>query len=682
MSVRTAIAWLLAAAVTPAAQQPKTPVSTEAMDALQAGKWDEALRLLDPATKAGDPDANYCTGLAKAALGKLEEAGPHFAAALKARPQDEAAAGMLATCVAASGGNYKSRLPSWAQTLEQLRPYDADALHAVGRAWMNKYLWKVKKGGVIYGKRPEVQFNLAVKYLDRAGDLGTRRRDNDRWLAFLRYRTGRYEEGLTHAERYVSSGPAGYDIHAIMGTCLTILGRHEEAELAYDRARALAPGKAGVVEYERAKALHRAGRYEEALQAFRFVLGKSWSQANVRHWIGLAALRGHDYRLALWGFIESRNVDERTDSIYFIGRCAYALGRYDLAEKHFRAAIDKLLAKYGSIGSKRREPAEWTHYLGRAQWGQGKRAEAVKNLEDAFSRDKRPRQARWLFQAWIAEGNLHKAIDVCQRFGKAGHRDDAIAALEGLLAKWPKPRIQDLFAGRGRPHTFVAYDALADLHEAAGRFHTAAHYYRLGRRTAGPTVRVKACWAVLLAGQPAEAEKGLAEFIRRSQKSKDYGRYGLGAAQAIQGKWSDAAETFAAVRKESMVPSCESGLVLCAMHTGRAPPKPPDPYTLLGMMEGLRRGAGRGERILCVLPGGVLDAARPRIRPDDVLVRVGEFPLGTMEQTNALRKGPVPAGPVEAQVRRGQHVFTVKLDYAAVARKVPASRPTTKEATP
>jgi len=538
-----------------------------------------------------------------------------------------------------------------------------------------------RKGGIIYGKRPEVQLNRAIEYLGRADALGTGRRDNDRWLAFLRYRNGLYEDGLAHAERYVATGSAGYDIHVIIGSCLTNLGRHEEAELAYGTARGLAPGKVGVIEYQRAKAFYRAGRYNEAVEAFRLMLGKSWAQANVRHWVGLAALRGGDIRLALWAFIESRNVDNRMDSIYFIGRCAYAMGKYALAEKHIQAAINKLLAKYRSLGSKSREPAEWTHYLGRAQWGQGKREQALKNLEDAFARDKRPRHARWLFQAWIAEDNLHKAIDVCERFGKAGYRDDAIRALEAMLAKWPKPRMRDFFAKRGKPHTYIIYDALAGLYEARGRFRTATHYYRLGRRTSGPAIRMKACWALLQAGRIEEAEKSFAEYVRR-RKSKDYGRYNLACAQMAQKRWSAAAKTFSAIRKESMVPSCEFGLVLCAMQTGEAPSKPADPYTLLGLVEGSRRGAGRGERVLYVLPGGVLGEARPRVRVRDVLVRVGEFPLGTVEQLSALRKSPVPPGPVEARIRRGKHLFTVKLDYAPVGRKVPTSQPATKEATP
>lgn len=677
MLARAAL-WLLIAASLAAAQETNTPVPSKAMDAIGACKWDEALKLLEPAMKGGNPDAQYCAGLAKVGLGKLHEAGPYFAAALQVRPYDAASAEMLATCVAASGAGYKSNLPSWAGTLEKLRPYDADAMHAIGRAWMNKCIWKVKKGGLIYGKKPEVQLNLAIKYLGLADALGTSRRDNDRWLAFLRYRDRRYEEGLTHAARYVATGPAGYDIHIIMGNCLTGLGRHEEAELAYGTARSLAPGKVGVIEYERAKAFYRAGQYNEAVETFSLVLHKSWSQANVRHWIGLGAFRGEDIRLALWGFIESRNVDNRTDSIYFIGRCAYAMGKYALAEKHIQAAIDKLLSQYASMRSKDREPAEWTHYLGRAQWGQGKREQALKTLENAFARDKRPGYARWLFQAWIAMDNLHKAIDVCDRFGESGYRDDAIKALEAMLVKWPKPRLQDLFAKRGRPHIYLIYDALANLYEANGRFRTATHYYQLGKRTAGPMVWTKACWALLAAGRLDEAEKGFAEYVRR-RKSKDYGRYGLACAQMAQDKWAAAAKTFSTVQKESMVPSCESGMVLCAIHAGKAPPKPPDPYTLLGLVEGSRRGAGRGERMQYVLPGGVLDRVRPRVRVDDTLVRVGEFPLGTMEQMNALRKSPVPTGPVDAMIRRGKNLFTVKLDYGPVAGKIPASQPAAKE---
>ncbi len=63
MFARAATLWLLIAVSVAAAQEPNTPVPPKAMDAIQAGKWDEALRLLEPAIKAGNPDAHYCAGL-------------------------------------------------------------------------------------------------------------------------------------------------------------------------------------------------------------------------------------------------------------------------------------------------------------------------------------------------------------------------------------------------------------------------------------------------------------------------------------------------------------------------------------------------------------------------------------------------------------------------------------------
>ena len=53
MFARSATLWLLVAASVAAAQDPNTPVPPKAMDAIQAGKWDEALKLLEPAMAAG-----------------------------------------------------------------------------------------------------------------------------------------------------------------------------------------------------------------------------------------------------------------------------------------------------------------------------------------------------------------------------------------------------------------------------------------------------------------------------------------------------------------------------------------------------------------------------------------------------------------------------------------------------
>ncbi len=436
IAVATVLLMLVPLALS-AGDEPVVPIPESALKAIDAGQWDQAEKSLGPALKAGNPDAEFCAGVIKFHKGNTHDAAPYFERALKARPYDSAAAKMLGQCVANCGGNYKSRLPQWADSLEELRPYDADAVHAVGRAWINKYFWKIEEGGVIYGKNPDVELRKATDRFRLAGKLQTARRDNDHWLAFLYYRSGRYEDALKHAERYTASGPAGYDTYIIIGGCLTNLRRHEEADLAFAQARRLAPGKVGVVEYERGKALFAAGKYNEAVRAFRLVLQNNKAQFNVRHRLALAAFCGRDVRLGLWGFVESRNVDDRTDSIYFIGRCAYAVGRYDLAEQHIQAAIDKLMAKYKSWGSDQREPTEWTHYLGRAQWGQGKYDEALKNLQSAFERRPgRPLYARWLLEAWLAYNNLHKAIVVCQRFGNAGHTDDAIETIRAILTKW------------------------------------------------------------------------------------------------------------------------------------------------------------------------------------------------------------------------------------------------------
>lgn len=654
----------------------------EAVEAIQAGNWPAVVKLLKDDGEA----ANFWRGAAWYAQGQTGKASEYLARAVRADPHSRTTALLLARCAADSGHHPFTRLPKYVAELEKAWPGDADVLHCIGCGWMNNYLFKLRHSVDMYARDRNVSLGRAVDYFRRADAVGTAMPDNDRWLAFLLYRDGSNEQALAHARRAARRGAVGYEVYLIMAGALTRLGRDAEAELAFAEARRLAPGKAGVVAYERGKALCGEGRYNEAVEAFRKVLAGSWSMPNIRHWIGGAAFGGKDYRLGLWGFIESHKVDGRLDSVYYAGRCAYALQRYALAEERFQQAVKDYLAKAASRGAKDvKGPTEWTHYLGRAQWAQGKYAEAIKNLESAFAgRTGSALYARWLYRAHLARDDVHAAIDVCRRLGRnSARRDDAIEGVLGIMDKWPRPRMQD-FLARKKPHLVVAWEALADLYERKGRYFTAAHYHAKARRTRGRFVSVKAAWALAHSRQWPEAEAAFRDAVRYYTE-KDFGRWGLGCVLTAGGKWAEAAETFAQITRPSMLAGCDAGRLWAGLAAkDPAAGKLADPYTLLGLMESRRLGEGRGEDILFIIPGSVLAATSPQLRVDDVLLSVGEMPLGTVEQLGAFRKSKIPAGPVPALVRRGRRTFEVTLDYPSAVRKLPppAGGAATKEAGP
>jgi tetratricopeptide (TPR) repeat protein len=662
--------WLTVVVCAVSVAPAEEPLPDAAIEAIAAEQWQTVLEQLSPLADAAErPTATYWVGVAQLATGERGRAGQTFHRLLEARPWDPAAARMLSAVAARSGGDYHSRLPEYVRGLAELRPHDGEAAQAVAQACMNKYLWKLREGGLLYGGGSEAWLKRAIEGFRRAEKLGARGGQGDRWLAFLLYRDRRYEEALPYAYRAASREAAGYEAYLILGGCLMNVDRPAAADAAFAEARALAPGKAPLIEYERGKALFAAGRYNEAVEAFRIVLDKSWPQENVRHWIGISAFRARRYRLALWALFESHTVDARTDSLYFIGRCAYDVGQYTDAEEYLRRAVDELAEKRAAQGSDRPPPAEWTHYLGRALWGLDRREEALERLEDAFARNRdNALYARWLYRAHLAQDDLESAIDVTLRFGKAGNERAAIETLHLLLKRWPRPRLQDF--GK-KPHVFIAWDAIAELHYRLDEYHTAVHYWHYARRLHGPAVRTRPCWALLRCGELERAERGFRDCIRR-YKNKDYGRLGLGCTYMAMAQWSQATDMLGAIEKESMLPGRDAGLLYAAVAGGRAKAHElADPYTLLGMVRNSQRGAGRGEEIAFIIPGGLLDAAEPALRPGDVVVQVAGLPLGTDEQNQALRDGKIPDEPVEAVIRRGDARFMVTLDYPAAVSKLP-----------
>ncbi|HUT59604.1 MAG TPA: tetratricopeptide repeat protein [Phycisphaerae bacterium] len=684
-TVSCLLLWFVASAAV--AQEPKLP--PEAVAAIQAEKWDEVIKLLGGA--AGDASSGihavavHWVGAAYYHTGDHARATQHLSNAMRADPACRATALMLASLAEAGPPPGRTRLADWVQELQQLWGHDGDVMYSIGRGYMANHMRFVSSRLDAYSSAANRSLPLAIECFRQAERLGTTRVANARWLAFLLYHHGQFEEAVEYSLQALKRGAVSYDTYLILAGALTSLRRDAEAEAAYAEALRLAPGKSDLVQYERGKALCRSGRYNEAIEAFRDVLSKSWAQANVRHWIGISALGAKKHRLAMWAFIDSHTVDDRVDALYYMGRCAYAASRYDLAEKYFQQACDTFVNR---IQTRRvdKAPSDWVHYLGRAQWAQKKYDEALKKLAEAFDRRRSsPLYARWLYHAYLARDDVHSAIDVCYEWGRySANRPRAIEGIQNILKRWPQPRMQDMLA-RKLPHVNKAHHQLARLYELDRRYRTAAEHYAQARETSGRLARVQAGWVLTHVGRLKEAEQCFRDYIRY-YKSKDYGRHGLGTVLLMTGRHAEAVKELGQIERESMLPSCDTGRLYAAMAAGEATARQlADPYTLLGQIEGSRLGAGRGEKVLAILPGSVLAAVKPSLLPDDVLLSVDGKPLGTREQTAILRKSAIPDKPVEARVRRGQTAFSVMLDYRPQVAKLPtpaATQPATEEVTP
>ena len=407
---------------------------------------------------------------------------------------------------------------------------------------------------------------------------------------------------------------------------------------------------------------------EDAASALRSALELDPAIPRARHELGKAAFRAGDLTLALVAFGQSREVDELTEDLYWIGRCAYAMGRLGQAERFLGRAIDEretfLLVEDDEGGV---ADPEWRHWLGRTLWRNGQREQGLRLLRASFD-PAQPELTEGLFVAHLDREDPHAALRVAEAVGRAGATEAARGLVDRVLERWPTPRGEDLHAGRP-PHTYVATRLAADLAYRDRRWCTAAEYF--GRLGAPPELRdaARQPWATLRCGRSREAVELFREY-RDARERGAPGRYtlGLGAALLTDGQRDAAATMLGSLEDERWEADRDTGL-LWSSADGAA-----DGYTLLGLIqEPGDPSRTRGLYISAVLPGGALAAARPRVQPGDRLVRVGDWILTSDNVVAAFRREPVPGAPVTAEVIRGAEAFEVELDYAAARRALEAS---------
>ena len=701
-TARLALCSALAASL-PASGADETIITSQVQRAIGAEDWKQVSALLADAAK--DPNnehANYWTGMASFHQGDHATAAPHLAAALKANPLSREAAVALARCATVLCRTDRVKFSIMDGAIEAF-PADVETLHLAGRARMARYVFSVETARDPGGEQHKDEadyLKTALGFFELSETLRGEYPQNDRWLAFALMRSGQHERAAEAAQRAINAGPAGWELHVTLGTCLTHLGRFGEAELAYRQARQPAPARAQHLDFERGKALYAMGRYNEAVEAFTAVLNADKGYAYGRHWLGRAALGARNYGLAWWAFGESRMLDELTEDLYWAGRCAYEIGDYPTAEKLFSQARQQFKEQTQDYEKRKgREyppPPEWLHYLGRAQWGQDKRVDAIGNLKAAFAASARNLVfADWLLRAYIAENDLYKAVQVCKRLGTSGQDQAGLAYLKAILSKWPQPRLEDLRA-KHYPHDKPAYEAMAEIHYAKGRYYTAARCYEQAGFTRAPQLSTHVGWAYCFTGRMAEAERVFRDYLQSSEVwrfydesvirhkltdgERDGATLGLACALAGGAKWDESAATFGKIKAPAWDRIRGTGMLWARLASNGPDARPlADPYTVLGLIDSGLLGEDWGVGVCFLLPGSLLAEATPRLRAGDVVLSVGDVSLGSLDQTKEFRKQPIPTAAQPALIRRGTRVFEVTVDYpAALARlaKLPATLPT------
>jgi tetratricopeptide (TPR) repeat protein len=233
------------------------------------------------------------------------------------------------------------------------------------------------------------------------------------------FRNREYQSSLAMAETVLDRWPTPF-AHAMVGTELAKLGRHDEA-IAQLRQGADWYPKAG---YHLGGELFNQGKHEEAYARLaRFVEQEPYALEAVRArlMMGRALLLRHDYTLAMEQFrlvlsMTARDDDSHTVAFGLMGDALFGLDQLDEAAKYYRGYLAakpddisargnlaKALFNKGDVDGaaaearailRIRDDAIARDLLGRALANQGKLDEARKEFERALQLDPNFTQAR------------------------------------------------------------------------------------------------------------------------------------------------------------------------------------------------------------------------------------------------------------------------------------------------
>ncbi len=656
------------------AQEQGLPAGAE--DAIASADWPRVVELLTPVTGADATEpVSYWYGVALYESGDPAGATGHLNRALELSAESTPAAQYLALCALATGDIQTSH------ALADRFPVDATIAFAAGKASMQHYYQLSSRSDdpIIEMIRARI---AARNMFERSIMIDGESAQARRWLAFTLKESREWEQALEQVSYAISLEPMGWEVYALAGQCYNELGMYEQAAEAYGHAVPQAPpGKQADLWYAHGEALRQSGAFRDAIGSYKQALALDNERYDVRYRLGDAALIAGDLPLAAWAFNEARTVDGNIDSLAGAGRVQFELGQFEDAERLLIQAIEEAEAK------RRRAPGKWYHWLGRAQWEQGKQQEAVGNLFSGmgWGDDQSLIYAHWVFKACMEMDNPFGAIMICERVAEHGYPDVALNGLKAVMKTWPMPRAKDIQAGR-RPHTAKAAAAMGMIAYRAKRFRTAAGLYSSTNQHRGRRAQPIAGWAFLAVGNPAAAEVTFRDVFQNApEKRRDWGLIGGACALLHQGKHERALKALAPIEHEKLIHARDTSLVWARNAAGDPTARElADPCTLLGVIgwDIEDRDGNEALEIRSVLPGSALDTQDQfPIRPLDRLVSVDNERITYIADIQDIRESAVLNWPIEVKIARGPHIITIKLNLSKTLAELPEAK-TEAEAAP
>lgn len=637
-----AFAWI----ASPTCLGAKTTLPTNINEALAQAEWKTAAELLRAhvANLPDDAEAWYEFGWSLFQAGEYADALPTFQTALKLRPEDRPTAVMLAR-TAAELGNIAVLNP-----LPKAFAHDPDLLFFSGVTAL-----VAQRNSNQYWGRFDARFHAswsgyAIRDFQLLAAIDPAYPGLDRRLGYcllqLRDRPS-LEAAHPHLQRAVEAAGTGWEDSVALAECLMRLDLPRTAERHWAEAKRRG-GNVNELEFHRARTLREIGRAHEALEGFKRVFAAQGDYPAIRHEIGIAAYDARDFATALWAFGESRRLTGHPRDDYMIGRTAYAMGDDVWAEKVFAdtlASLDQEIDAYRAK-SQQADPdrfwidhqGELRHYLGRAQWGTGKRAEAIQNLETAWKQAPwNDVYRRWLFRLVLESDDFDKALALVDQV-QPRH---AAAVIDDILAKWPADQTEK------PPHRLRLMQKAAEADFSQSHFAAALKRFDgLRRETPGVPPAPAHIWAAMIVSDLSAAEKLLADIGPLESPVRDEVRVAQAVLFLRQGKPELVADAVKQITDASPYQDVRDAILLHAgMAAGQKNLTTPDPFTALGIVHLVKSST-----VLAVLPGSPAENAG--ILPGDRLNVIGNFYFYPNENWHELRTVGLPGHAVDLVVTR------------------------------
>jgi len=681
------LSWLLLSAVpvapTPARERiaVDAAVPPEAAAAIEAGDWEQVMKVLEPLAKETEPGepVHYWYGLALHHQDNTSMSLKHLNAALELNPASKLTAHQIARVALAHSIVVE---PEQLAPALAAFPNDPLVLTAVGAIEHEQYARHYK---------PRKDDTVAWCHLEQAQDYLRRAIALDPASVTARFEMVETLEKLEQWDRAIehlliadSLEPLGHEAYVMLGQLYDGAADYSAAADAYALAIEMAPAQTQKVERERAEALLNARRYDEAVEAFRIAFNANIMDRTVRFMLGQAAYEAGDYPLALYCFQESLRVDNNADALVWSAKCAYDMEQDKLAVKLVNQAIEMRKERQGDDVH---IPALWRFVRGRALWQLGEKKAAMEDLDKASEFDGGNWQyARWAIYAARQLNDPYSVVRAAKNYGNEADPWEAMRVIRQVQSTWTWFPPRKDFRGQQyrRGLAGEVSQAIAEMYDKMNQPVSAAVMCQSAGWHGKGRVNIWSAWIRFRGGMIVDARTMFDRLARNgaSELTKQKG-HGALALIALMYRDPNAVRTHAQfVNDRRYKPSTTTLLKRADILSGRAGAVDTlDTFDLLGTYGSGLDGQKfqRGWYVRALLPKSPLAQTRPPVRGKDVIIRVGKRHLGTLESIKNLRRDPVPEGNAPVLVRRGKQTFEVMVDFAAARAALADEKPDKEE---